>query len=95
MRHRHAILLAVGLVVGACGGKPTGEDCKKFADHYIALMSADGFDPEGTRTIADGMKPKLIADCEKAERASIECSLKAKTMEEVRLCESDDEPQPK
>lgn len=79
-------------VVGACGGKPTADDCKKFADHYVATMSKEDADPEGTKTVADGMKPKLIADCEKSDKANIDCILRANSMQEIDKCESDDDP---
>jgi hypothetical protein len=63
--------------VGACGGKPSEDDCKKFADHYVALMTKgqEGPAAEITKQVADGMKPKLIADCEKVRGEDIECSL--------------------
>ena len=96
MRHCHALLLAAGFLVaatvGACGGKPNPEDCKKFADHYVAVMSKEDPDPEGTKTVADGMKPKLVADCEKSDKANIDCILQASSMQEIDKCESDDDP---
>ena len=89
MRTCLALSLVAGFVVGACGGKPNPEDCKKFADHYVARMAEDGgADPEATRAVADGMRPKLIADCEKSDRASIECILNAKTMAEIVKCDA-------
>jgi hypothetical protein len=95
MRHCHALFLAAGflaaVIVGACGGKPTAEDCKKFADHYVALMSKEDPDPDATKSVADGMKPKLIADCERYDKATIECSLRAQTMEEVDKCDAGDD----
>lgn len=93
MRSCHALILVAGFLaaatVGACGGKPSAEDCKKFADHYVAKLSEDGgADPEATMKVAEGMRPKLVADCEKSDKASIDCILKAKTMAEIEKCDS-------
>jgi small lipoprotein (TIGR04454 family) len=94
MRSCHALTLVAGFVVaatvGACGGgKPSADDCKKFADHYVAKLSEDGgADPEATKKVAEGMRPKLVADCEKSDKASIDCILNAKTMAEIEKCDS-------
>jgi hypothetical protein len=92
MRH-HLLLVPLAILaatasLGACGGKPTAEDCKKFADRYVVLMTQGDSNPEATKTVADGMKPKIIAECETSTRAAIICSHTAQTMEEIEACEA-------
>ncbi len=93
MRKSYATFIAasftVSLVIGACGGKASAEDCKKFADHFGVLMTngQEGQAAEITRQVADGMKEELIKDCnERGTKADIDCALAAKTMEDLEKC---------
>lgn len=92
MRHHlllvHLAIFVVTAALGACGGKPTAEDCRKFADLYVKYMTQGDSNPEATKAVADGMKPKIIAECETSTKAAIDCSLKAQTMEEIEACDA-------
>ena len=93
MRKSYAMFIAAGftvsLAVGACGGKPSEDDCKKFADHFATLMTKgqEGPAAEITKQVADGMKGELIKECvDKGTKAEIDCALKAASMEDFEKC---------
>ena len=90
MRKSYAMFIAAGftvsLAVGACGGKPSEDDCKKFADHFATLMTKgqEGPAAEITKQVADGMKGDLVKECvDKGTKAEIDCALKAASMEDL------------
>ncbi len=93
MRNNAALIIVSGFVVslaaGACGGKPTEDDCKKFADNFVHQMSAGQQGEAGdiTRQVAEGMRPDLLKDCnERGKKSEIDCAIKATTMEEIQKC---------
>ncbi len=93
MRQSHARIIAASFVaslaVGACGGKPSEEECKKFVDHFADLMTRgqEGQAAELTKQVAEGMKAELVQKClEIGTKAEIECAVKATTMEELEKC---------
>ena len=93
MRKSYAMIIAAGftvsLAVGACSGKPSEDDCKKFADHFATLMTKgqEGPAAEITKQVADGMKGDLVKECvEKGTKAEIDCALKAASMEDLEKC---------
>jgi small lipoprotein (TIGR04454 family) len=93
MRNSHVMFIAASfaasLAVGACGGKPSEDDCKKFADHFSTLMTKgqEGPAAEITKQVAEGMKSDLFKECvEKGTKAEIDCALKATSMEELEKC---------
>jgi len=93
MRSTTILFIASGFVaalaVGACGGKPTEDDCKKFVDNFVQQMSAGQQGEAGdiTRQVAEGMRPDLLKDCnERGNKAEIDCAIKATTMEEIQKC---------
>lgn len=88
-----ALIIASGFVVslaaGACTGKPSEEDCKKFADNFVQQMSAGQQGEAGdiTRQVAEGMRPDLLEDCnKKGVKDEIDCAIQATTMEEIQKC---------
>ena len=93
MRKSYAMFIAAGftvsLAVGACGGKPSEDDCKKFADHFATLMvkGQEGPALEISKQVAEGMKEELIKNCkETGTKAEVDCVLKAASMEDVEKC---------
>lgn len=93
MRNTPALILASGFVVslaaGACGGKPSEDECKKFAENFVQQMSAGQQGEAGdiTRQVAEGMRPDLLKDCnERGNKAEIDCAIKATNMEEIQKC---------
>ncbi|MBK8260521.1 MAG: TIGR04454 family lipoprotein [Nannocystis sp.] len=93
MRKFYASLILTGFVasltLGACGGKPSEDDCKKFADKVIELTSKgqDAAAAELAKGMLEGMKPEMIKECvEKGTKAEVECVLKADTMEALEKC---------
>lgn len=93
MRKTHVTFIAASfaasLAMGACGNKPSEEQCKKFADHFSELMTKgqEGPAAELTKQVAEGMKDTLVKDCiEKGTKSEVECTLKATTMEELEKC---------
>ena len=94
MRTNSALIIAAGFVVsfavGACGGKPSEEDCIKFADNYVKQMSAgaqEGPAADITRQVAEGMRPDLLKACnEEGNKAEVDCAIKATSMKELQQC---------
>jgi len=93
MRKSHVMFIAASfaasLAVGACGGKPSEDDCTKFADHFSTLMTKgqEGPAAEITKQVADGMKGDLFKECvDKGTKADIDCALKAASMEDLEKC---------
>lgn len=93
MRKSYAMFIAAGftvsLAVGACSGKPSEDDCKKFADHFATLMvkGQEGPAAEITKQVAEGMKEQLVKDCNATgTKAEVDCVLKTTSMEEVEKC---------
>ena len=100
MRTNSALIIAAGfvasiapLVMGACGSKPTEEDCIKFADNYVKQMSAgqqEGPAADITRQVGEGMRPDLLKDCnEHGNKVEVDCAIKATTMKELQQCALD------
>ena len=93
MRKMYASLIVSGfaaaLTLGACGGKPSEDDCKKFADKVVELTakSQDGAAAELAKSMLEAMKPEMIKECqEKSTKAEIDCALKADSMEALEKC---------
>jgi len=92
MRNTAALIIASGLVLSlaaACGGKPSEDDCKKFADNFVKQMSAGQQGEAGdiTRQVAEGMRPDLLKDCnESGKKDEVDCAIKATTMDEIQKC---------
>lgn len=81
----------VSLAAGACAGKASEEDCKKFSEHFAALMvqGQEGPAAEITKQVADGMKEQNYQECvEKGTKKETDCILKATTMEDAIKCDS-------
>lgn len=97
MRQNSALIIAAGFVVsfaaGACGSKPTEEDCIKFADNYVKQMSAgqqEGPVADISRQVGEGMRPDLLKDCnENGNKAEVDCAIKATNMKELQQCALD------
>lgn len=71
--------------------RPSEDDCKRFADHFAALMTLgqEGPAAEITRQVADGMKGDLIKECvDKGTPAEIACALAAESMAALEKCGS-------
>lgn len=90
----YAMFIAAGftvsLAVGACSGKPSKDDCEKFAEHFATLMTKgqEGPNAEITKQVADGMKGELVKKCvEEGTKAEVDCVLKTTSMEEVEKCD--------
>lgn len=70
MRKMYASLIVSGfaaaLTLGACGGKPSEDDCKKFADKVVELTakSQDGAAAELAKSMLEAMKPEMIKECQ-------------------------------
>lgn len=99
MRTNSALIIAgfvVSFAVGACGGKPSEEDCIKFADNYLKQMSAgaqEGPAADITRQVGEGMRPDLLKDCnERGDKAEVDCAIKATTMKELQQCANNAKP---
>ena len=87
----------LGMMISACGAKPTAEQCDKFVDKMvnIAIEEAKKENPTGSaegdalagemaKAAAEGMKPEFKKQCmEEATKAEIECALKQKSMADI------------
>lgn len=99
-RHVHALHLGLGislvasLAASACGGRATEEDCKKFTDNFVSLMTR-GQQPDVAdiaTQVAEGMRVELLKFCnENGTKAEVECGIAAQSMEEFEKC-ADDPP---
>jgi len=79
----------VSPVAKRSGGKPSEDDCSRFARHFADLMTKgqEGPAAEITRQVADGMKGDLVKECvEKGTASEIACALAADSMEELEKC---------
>lgn len=74
---------------GPTSTKPSPEDCRKFAEHFSALMveGQEGPAADITRQVADGIKADLIKECvEKGTAKEIACALAADSMATLQKC---------
>ncbi|MEZ4450688.1 MAG: hypothetical protein R3B09_14495 [Nannocystaceae bacterium] len=94
MRKTYASLIVAGfaasLTLGACGGKPSEDDCKKFADKVVELTvkGQEGAAAEMAKGMIEAMKPEMIKECqEKGQKSEIDCALKAESLEDLEKCD--------
>lgn len=89
MRKLEAIALSIAFLSSfavGCGGKPTKEECEKFADKFVELMFAgeDGSTDETAKALGAEVKTELVDDCVKeGTKREVDCVLAASSMEEV------------
>lgn len=89
MRKLEAIALSVAFLSSfavGCGGKPTKDECEKFADKFVDLMFAgeDAGDSEAAKALGADVKTELVDDCVKeGSKKEVDCVLAASSMEEV------------
>ncbi len=95
MRKTYASLIvagfAVSLSLGACGGKPSEEDCNKFADKVVELTvkGQEGAAADMAKSMIEAMKPEMVKECkEKGTKAEIDCALKAESLEDLEGCDA-------
>ena len=70
--------------------RPSEEECKKFVDNFVRLMSEgqEGPAAEITKQVAEGLRPGLFKDCtERGVRAEIVCAIAAKSMDALQKCD--------
>lgn len=84
--------LVATLAAGACGGKASEDDCKKFTDNFVSLMTrgqqADVADI--TNQVAEGMRVELLKFCnENGTKEEVACGIAAQSMEEFEKCAED------
>lgn len=84
------IVAASALLLGSfslgCGGKPTQDECQKFADHFVKLMLEGMSDESGesANPLGEEVKNELVDSCVKeGTKKEVDCVLAASTMEEV------------
>lgn len=86
---KQAIALSIAFLSSfavGCGGKPTKEECEKFADKFVDLMFAgeDGGSDETAKALGAEVKNELVDDCVKeGTKKEVDCVLAASSMEEV------------
>jgi hypothetical protein len=89
MRKLHAIGLAAafgGMFGIGCAGKPSPEECEKFATHFVGLMLAgEGESTEdAAKALGDEVKKELVESCVKeGTKKEVDCVLAATSMDEV------------
>lgn len=81
-----ASVLLFGSFTLGCGGKPTKDDCEKFADHFVKLM-LDGMGDasgESANPLGEEVKTELVDSCVKeGTKKEVDCVLAASSMEDV------------
>lgn len=85
MKLRHALWIAPLFLLG-CAQRATEEDCDKFADKFIDMMSADenGKPDPTVRKMLEGDYESLKEKCMKeGTKKEVDCVLSKNTMEEV------------
>ncbi|MCH9686990.1 MAG: hypothetical protein K0V04_36480 [Deltaproteobacteria bacterium] len=78
----------------ALHAKPHGdgldkETCDTLFDHFEEMAMAAGDNPEIVKEVLEEVRPDVVITCmEQGTKAEIECSMKTKTLHELRECAS-------
>ncbi len=94
MRKTYASLIvagfAVSLSLGACGGKPSEEDCIKFADKVVelTLQGQEGPAADSVKSMVETMKPEIVKECKvTGTKAELDCAAKATSLADLEKCD--------
>jgi hypothetical protein len=84
-----AAAVMFSFTLSACGkkdGAGGGGDCEKAVDHMISILKKEM--PEQAAEMEKDKK-EAVEECkkEKPSKAKLDCTMKAKTMDEVLKCE--------
>ena len=77
-------LLTVGLT--GCTEKPSEEQCSKFADHFVELLTKSKAFPEAkVRTLAEKQRRDLIDKCvAEGTVKDVQCTLEQSSLDAVK-----------
>lgn len=76
----------LGSFLVGCGGKPTKDECEKFADHFVKLMLEGQGEASGDAASGLGKEvhDELVDSCMKeGTKKEVDCVLNAKTADEI------------
>lgn len=90
MKILNAVTIISLLAVSACG-KPSDDDCEKFADHMVELtvkeVGIEGME-DAIREEAMKQRPEFVKACkEEGTKSEVDCALKADSLDALSKCE--------
>jgi hypothetical protein len=92
MKILNAVTIISFLAVSACSlGKPSDDDCEKFADHMVELtikeVGIEGME-DVIREEAMKQRPEFVKACkEEGTKGEVDCALKADSLDALAKCE--------